>query len=72
MSFNHIQGKVNRAGFKCSIHKPKISVPTADGQVIIKNFQSDLQKTVGAKSIKIGENNGKEVKIDELVFKINF
>ena len=44
----------------------------ADGQVIIKNFQSDLQKTVGAKSIKIGENNGKEVKIDELVFKINF
>jgi isoleucyl-tRNA synthetase len=44
----------------------------ADGQALIKNFQTDLQKTVGAKSIKIGENNGKEVKIDELVFKINF
>ncbi len=42
-----------------------------DGQEIINKFKVELLKTVGAKQIKIAENEGTEVNIDELVFKIN-
>ncbi len=44
---------------------------SVEGQELINQFKSELLKTVGAKEIKIVENQGIEVKIDELVFKIN-
>ncbi len=40
------------------------------GEELIKEFETDFKKTVGAKEIKIGENDGAEVKIGELSFKI--
>jgi isoleucyl-tRNA synthetase len=42
-----------------------------EGQDLINKFKDDLLKTVGASEIKIAENNGIEVKIDELVFTIS-
>lgn len=41
-----------------------------EGQGIIKKWQSELMKIVGASEVKITENEGVEVKIDHLVFKI--
>lgn len=50
----------------------ELSIETGvEGQDLINKFKNDLSKTVGAKEIKISENTGKEIKIDELVFKIN-
>lgn len=43
---------------------------STDGQELINAFKSDLMKTVGAKVINIVENEGEEIKIDELIFKI--
>jgi isoleucyl-tRNA synthetase len=43
----------------------------ASGQELINKFKSELIKTVNAKDIQIKENEGTEIKIDELVFKIN-
>lgn len=43
-----------------------------EGQGIIKKWQSELMKIVGASEVKITENEGVEVKIDHLVFKILF
>ncbi len=40
------------------------------GEALIKEFENDFKKTVGAKEIKIGENDGAEVKIGGLIFKI--
>jgi len=48
----------------------KISIGT-EGQEIINKWQTELMKTVGASEVKIVENEGVEVKIDELVFKIS-
>ncbi len=42
-----------------------------EGQGIIKKFEEELKRVVGAKEVKIGETKGTEVKIDELVFKVN-
>jgi isoleucyl-tRNA synthetase len=42
-----------------------------DGQEIINKFKAELIKIVGASEVKIAENEGTEVKIDELVFRIN-
>jgi len=39
-----------------------------DGQEIINKFKQELMKAVSAKEIKIKENEGQEIKIDELVF----
>lgn len=44
----------------------------SDGQELVSTFRSDLLKVVGAKDIKAGENEGVEIKVDELVFKISF
>ena len=41
-----------------------------DGQELINKFKVELMKSVGAKEIKIKENEGQEIKIDELVFKV--
>ncbi|MDE2030862.1 MAG: class I tRNA ligase family protein [Patescibacteria group bacterium] len=43
-----------------------------EGQEFLNKWQKDLLKTVGAKEIKIAENSGTEIKIDELSFKISF
>ena len=42
-----------------------------DGQEVISKWKNELLKTVGASEVKIAENEGIEVKIDELVFTIN-
>ncbi len=46
-------------------------VTNIEGQELINKFKSELLKTVGASEIKIAENQGIEVKIDELVFLIS-
>ncbi|MDQ5971142.1 MAG: isoleucyl-tRNA synthetase [Patescibacteria group bacterium] len=40
------------------------------GEELIKEFESDFKKTVSAKEINQGENDGSEAKIGEIVFKI--
>ncbi len=41
------------------------------GQELINGFdEEEFKKTIGAKEIKIKENDGQEIKIDEFVFKI--
>ncbi|MES2023408.1 MAG: class I tRNA ligase family protein [Patescibacteria group bacterium] len=40
------------------------------GQEIINKFKEEFLKVVGAKEIMFGENDGMEVKIDSLIFKI--
>jgi isoleucyl-tRNA synthetase len=50
-----------------------LSIETnVDGQELINKFKNEILKTVGASEIKISENNGTEIKIDELVFVISF
>lgn len=41
-----------------------------DGQEFINTFKTELMKAVGVKEIKIKENDGGEIKIDELIFKV--
>ena len=41
-----------------------------DGQELINKFNKELMKAVSAKDIVIKENDGTEIKIDELAFKI--
>jgi len=42
-----------------------------DGQELINSFdEEEFKKTIGAKEIKIKENDGQEIKIDEFMFKI--
>ncbi len=49
-----------------------LSIETGrEGQQLITTFKNDLLKTVSAREIKIVENEGTEVKIDELVFVIS-
>ncbi|HUC88767.1 MAG TPA: class I tRNA ligase family protein [Candidatus Paceibacterota bacterium] len=49
-----------------------ISIQTsAEGQDLINKFKSEFLKTVSAKEIQIKENQGTEMKIDELVFVIS-
>jgi isoleucyl-tRNA synthetase len=45
---------------------------SVDGQEIINKFKNELLKAVGAKEIQIKENTGTEVKIDEIIFIVNF
>jgi hypothetical protein len=42
------------------------------GEALIKEFENDFKKTVGAKEINMGDNDGIEVKIGEILFKIHF
>jgi isoleucyl-tRNA synthetase len=42
-----------------------------EGQELINKFKPELIKAIGAKEIQIKENDGNEVKIDNLIFKIN-
>ena len=44
---------------------------SVDGQEVINKFKAELLKAVGAKEIKIKENNGVEAKIDGMIFTIN-
>jgi isoleucyl-tRNA synthetase len=41
---------------------------SVEGQELISQFESEFLKTVGAKELRIVENQGVEIKIDELVF----
>lgn len=41
------------------------------GQELINKFKSELMKAVGAKEIQIKENNGAEIKVGELIFKVS-
>ncbi|MBK5215366.1 MAG: class I tRNA ligase family protein [Candidatus Pacebacteria bacterium] len=41
-----------------------------EGQELINKFKSELMKAVSAKEIKVNENDGVEIKIDQFVFKI--
>jgi isoleucyl-tRNA synthetase len=43
---------------------------SVEGQEILNQFKAEMMKTVGAQELKIAENAGTEVKIDELVFKV--
>ena len=38
------------------------------GQELIKEFETEFKKIVGAKEINLTDNDGEEIKIDELVF----
>jgi isoleucyl-tRNA synthetase len=40
------------------------------GEELINTFETEMQKTVGARELKIAENQGQEVKIDDLVFQV--
>ncbi|MEK7539047.1 MAG: class I tRNA ligase family protein [Patescibacteria group bacterium] len=40
------------------------------GKKLIKKFEADLKKTVLASELEFKKNDGKEIKIDELVFKV--
>jgi isoleucyl-tRNA synthetase len=42
-----------------------------EGQEFINKFKSEMMKTVSAKEIKVEENDGSEIKIGELTFKIS-
>ena len=42
-----------------------------NGQELINKFKTELLKTVGASDLQIKENNGTEVRIDDLVFIVN-
>lgn len=44
---------------------------SVEGQEIINKFKSELSKTVGANEIQIKENDGSQVKIDDLVFVVS-
>ncbi|MEI6660176.1 MAG: class I tRNA ligase family protein, partial [bacterium] len=43
---------------------------SVEGQEMLNQFKVEMMKTVGAQELKIAENAGTEVKIDELVFKV--
>ena len=48
-----------------------ISVETNEkGKTLIQKFETDMKKTVLVSEIKFENNDGNEVKIDELVFKV--
>lgn len=40
------------------------------GRKLVQKFEAEIKKTVLASEIRFGENNGKEIKIDGLAFKI--
>jgi len=40
------------------------------GKKLIQKFEADIKKTVLVSKIEFGNNNGEEVKIDELIFKV--
>ena len=42
----------------------------AEGKKLIEKFEVDMKKTVAVADIKFEKNNGEEIKIDELVFKV--
>lgn len=42
-----------------------------EGKELALFFQEDFRKVAGIKEIKFGNNNGTEIKIDQLIFKIN-
>ncbi len=41
-----------------------------EGKKLVQKFENDLRKTVLVSEIKFANNNGEEVKVDELVFKV--
>ena len=49
-----------------------LTIETNDeGQNLIKKFKQDMKKVVLASEIMLTHNNGEEVKIGELMFKIH-
>ena len=50
-----------------------LSIETdTEGQGIVNTFKDDLLKTVGASELQFTQNEGTEIKIDELVFRVMF
>jgi len=41
-----------------------------DGQDLVNKFKEDLIKTINAKEINFSSNEGEEVKVNDLLFKI--
>jgi len=42
----------------------------AVGEELVNKFKTELLKVVGASSVEFGDNDGTEIKVDELVFKV--
>ena len=40
------------------------------GKKLIQHFESDMKKTVLVSKINFGTNDGSEIKVDDLVFKV--
>lgn len=48
-----------------------LSVNTSkEGEDLVEKFKEELMKVVGANSVVFGENDGTEIKVDELTFKV--
>jgi len=48
-----------------------LSLETSDeGKALVQKFEADLKKVALASEIKFGQNDGEEVKVGDLVFKI--
>jgi isoleucyl-tRNA synthetase len=43
----------------------------SEGQELVNKFKKELMKAVSAKEIEIKENDGQEIKIDELIFRVS-
>lgn len=51
--------------------KIKLIIETnADGEKLIKNFENEIKKSTNTSLIKFTTNSGQEIKIDELILKI--
>nr|MBP9821540.1 class I tRNA ligase family protein [Candidatus Paceibacterota bacterium] len=48
-----------------------LSIETNDaGRAVIESFQSEIQKVVNVKELIFGQNEGEEITVDDLVFKV--
>ena len=43
---------------------------TKEGQELVKKFEEDLKKVVLAEMVKFEQNDGEEIKVDTVLFKI--
>ncbi|MFH1956825.1 MAG: isoleucine--tRNA ligase [Patescibacteria group bacterium] len=66
----NIQDLRKKSGLKPQ-DKIEINVETSkEGEEIIKKFESEIKKFTNTQSIKFSANNGEEIKINEIIFKI--
>lgn len=66
-----IQDMRKKAGLNPSDIVNIIISTSKEGEGLINKFKNELLKAVGSNEIKIKENNGTEVKIDDLIFVIS-